>query len=210
MVILKPVEQFCTYKYKNKWMENHEKNYLLNEKVDWKLNMLWSEKINFVMETIKEKYFDTEYYGWCDIGYFRNRPNDLNIGISRNWPSPKRINALFKNKIYYACINNNNEYINQLKSLVKNKNENGLPNTPIPPDQLSIAGGFFISHKQNLDWWHNEYYTKLKKYFDNNYLVKDDQIIVADCVFTNAEKFHLCKETAANYDNWFLFQRFLL
>jgi hypothetical protein len=39
--------------------------------------MLWSEKISFVKETMDNQYFNTEYYGWCDIGYFRNRSNDL-------------------------------------------------------------------------------------------------------------------------------------
>ena len=36
---------------------------------------------------IDEKIFDTPWYGWCDIGYFRN-----NNGIVKNWPNnDKRI-----------------------------------------------------------------------------------------------------------------------
>jgi hypothetical protein len=210
MAIIKPMEEFYTWKYREKWIENHEHNMLLNTKVDWKLNMLWCEKINFVRETIENKYFDTEYYGWCDIGYFRGRSNDLPINMLEKWPSHDKIMNLDKTKIYYAQINNNQFYMDQLKKLILNKNSVLLPKVPIPPDQLSIAGGFFISHFENIPWWHNEFYGKLERYFSYNYLVKDDQIIVADCVFSNMHRFHLCKENNVNYDNWFLFQRYLL
>jgi hypothetical protein len=90
-----------------------------------------------------------------------------------------------------------------------NKNSIGLPEIPILPEQLSIAGGFFVSYKDNIEWWRNTYDAKLKLYFENNYLVKDDQIIIVDCVFSDFIHFHLCKEED-NYDNWFLFQRYLL
>ena len=209
IVILRPVEKFYTYNYKNQWIDNHERNYLLKDKVDWKLNMLWSEKINFVMETAREKYFDTEFYGWCDIGYFRGRFCDFNPTNLKDWPSENKIKNLFKNKIYYAQVNNSNEYIEKLKTIIKDKDSRGLPNTPIPPDQVSIAGGFFLSNRDNLTWWHETYYSQLFNYFKNGYLVKDDQIIVADCIYSNPNKFNLCKENVTKYDNWFLFQRVL-
>jgi hypothetical protein len=209
--IIKPLENCSTYKYKEKWIENHKKNYWLNEKIAWELNMLWSEKIHFVNETIENKYFDTEYYGWCDIGYFRNRQNDFSKEKLKYWPSSKKIKSLNKNKIYYALVNNNYEYVDFLSKNINNKTEKDLPKIPIPPNQISIAGGFFICHKDKLLWWHEYYYDKLKKYFDNNYLVKDDQIVIADCIFSKPYEFELCKEEEEyQYDNWFLFQRYLL
>ena len=43
-----------------------------SHKTDWKLNMLWSEKIAFVKKCYDNKYFpETDWYGWVDIGYFR-------------------------------------------------------------------------------------------------------------------------------------------
>jgi hypothetical protein len=93
--------------------------------------------------------------------------------------------------------------------IINDKNSIGLPSRPIPPNQISIAGGFFISHKDKLEWWRNTYDNKLKLYFENEYLVKDDQIIIADCVFSNLADFCLCKEQNHRNDNWFLFQRFL-
>jgi hypothetical protein len=169
--------------------------------------MLWAEKINFVKETIERKYFDTEFYGWCDIGYFRNRNNDTNTSELRNWPNPEKMNNLDKNKIVYACINNNNVYLSNLIQIIQNKNSNGLPSEPIPPFQNSIAGGFFILHKDMIDWWFTTFDNKLYLYFTHNYLVKDDQIIIADCVFSNLESFCLFREFQYPYDNWFMFQR---
>lgn len=210
MIIIKPFDQFYNYRYANQWNDNHNKNFLLNDRTDWKLNMLWSEKVHFVNETMTNKYFDTDFYGWCDIGYFRGRPNDLEVNRISAWPSPNKISDLKTNKIYYACINNNNEYINQLSRMINNKNEVGLPVNEIPANQLSIAGGFFIAHKSKLQWWVDTYAEKLELYFRNGYLVKDDQIIVADCIFSNLSHFQICSENNPNYDNWFLFQRYLL
>ena len=111
-IIIKPLENFYNYKYKDFWIKNHNKNLLLNDKSNWELNMLWSEKVWFVKDCIERKCFDTEFYGWCDIGYFRNRNEDLNTSLLSNWPSNEKILQLDKNKICYACINNDNKYMN--------------------------------------------------------------------------------------------------
>ena len=207
-IILKPFENFYNYKYKDYWIKNHEKNNLLNNMVDWKVNMLWSEKVWFVNETIQNKYFETDYYGWCDIGYFRNRSDDLNISNLNNWANNLKIQNLNANTIHYACINNDKNFINFLYKLINNKNENELPIERIPNNQNSIAGGFFILYKNKIDWWCKKFDNKLEKYFKNNYLVKDDQIILVDCIFSDIKHFTIYSENL-NYDNWFMFQRIL-
>ena len=210
-VIIKPLNQFYNYKYKLRWIENHKKNSLLNDKSSWELNMLWAEKISFVKETIERKYFNTEFYGWCDIGYFRNRVGlDTNINELMRWPDNHKINGLDKNKIIYACVNCNDKYLNDLINIIKNKNSKGLPKTPIPPKQVSLAGGFFILHKSRIDWWFHTFDAKLSLYFNNHYLVKDDQIIIADCVFSELHNFELIREYKPPYDNWFVFQRYFI
>lgn len=210
-MIIKPVEQFYNWKYKDYWLINHLNNHSLNQRTEWKLNMLWSEKTYFVKETVSNKYFDTEFYGWCDIGYFRNRDRkDLSPNQLSSWPNLARINNLNKDKIHYACINNDNSEISQLMKCVNDKNEYGLPTIPIDPTQISIAGGFFILHGLKAEWWQKTYDDKLRLYFENAYLVKDDQIILADIVFSNMSIFSLHKEQDDMLDNWFLFQRLLL
>jgi hypothetical protein len=90
-IVLKPLEDFYNYKYKEDWIKNHTKNVMLNTKSSWELNMLWSEKIRFVKETRDKKYFNTEMYGWCDAGYFRNRNGDLNTTYLKTWANTEII-----------------------------------------------------------------------------------------------------------------------
>jgi hypothetical protein len=207
-IVLREVEDFYFYKYKEHWEKNHNNSILAN-RIEWKLNMLWSEKIAMVKDTIEKKYFDTEYYGWCDIGYFRSREIDTPMNLLVNWPNQDKINKLNKTNIHYALVNNNENYINMLAQIILDKNEKGLPSTPIPQNQVSIAGGFFVLYKDNIDWWLETYENKLKLYFDNHYVVKDDQMIIIDCIINNINNFSLYKEIS-NYDNWFMFQRLFL
>jgi hypothetical protein len=207
-IIIKPLEKFYNYKYKDYWIKNHELNHLLNDKSCWELNMIWSEKIQFVKETAENKYFDTTFYGWCDIGYFRNRPYDTHISKLSNWGNNINFLNEHANKISYACINNDENYMIFLYNIVNNRNTNDLPVLPIPSQQNSIAGGFFVLHKDNIEWWSTTYDHRLKLYFENGYLVKDDQIILVDCILSNLDKFSLFRENN-NVDNWFMFQRIL-
>lgn len=209
-IIIKPFEQFYFYKYEKEWLLNHKKNSTLNHQIDWKLVMLWCEKIPFVNETIKEKYFETEIYGWCDIGYFRNRENDMKKNELTNWPDKEIVDSLDKNKIHYARVNNYNHEFNNLQNIVLNKNEYELPIQPIPENQVSIGGGFFICHSSKINWWLDTFEKKLVSYFDNNYLVKDDQMIIINCYFLEEKHFELHCEYDNSYDIWFMFQRLLL
>lgn len=209
-IVIKQFENIHNYTYKEYWETNHERNVLLNDRTEWRLNALWSEKVYFVNETMENQYFDTEFYGWCDIGYFReNYIQTLNPEIMKQWPNQEKMNELDKTKIYYSLVNSNNDYLQQLSQIIQTKNEKGLPVVEIPQDQVSIGGGFFITHKDNVGYWCNTYDQKLRLYFENGYLVKDDQIIIADCVFTDLHKFVLCREMNARFDPWFVFLRFL-
>jgi len=209
-VIIKPIDQFHNYAYKDSWIENHKKNYLLNDKSCWELNMLWSEKVWFVKETIERKYFDTSFYGWCDIGYFRNRPDDLHTRQLAHWGNNLQLLENNKDKIGYACINNDNGYMNYLYKIVNNKNHHGLPVQEIPAHQNSIAGGFFFLHKDKIDWWSATFDSKLQTYFKHDYLVKDDQILLVDCILSQLDAFTLFREKKQEFDNWFMFQRYFL
>jgi hypothetical protein len=99
--------------------------------------------------------------------------------------------------------------MNHLFKIVKNKNNHGLPRQEIPANQNSIAGGFFILHKDKIDWWCKTYDNKLFLYFNNDYLVKDDQIILVDCILSDIDNFFLFRENKEGLDNWFMFQRIL-
>lgn len=208
-IILVEFEEFYNYKYKYQFINNHN-NTVLKNMIDWKLNMLWSEKISFVKKTIDNKYFDTEYYGWCDIGYFRGRPNDISVDLIKTWPNSQKISELNKNKVHYAIINNNQEYMNFIIMMLRNRLGNGLPMHQLPQNQLSVAGGFFILTPRKIDWWFKEYDNALSLYLSNNYVVKDDQMVIIDCISQNLNEFELYTEEDEMYDNWFMFQRILI
>jgi len=211
-VIMKEWDEFYGYNWKDKWINNHTKNNSLNDnsrfKTDWKLNMLWSEKINFVKEAKDNKLFNSDWYGWCDIGYFRGG-NNLTREEIRKWPNIDKINLLNKDKIYYGLPGNRKE-LNLLTSNILMKNENNMPVIPISPHQVSIAGGFFLSHKDKIDWWNTTYYNRLNDYFTYNYLVKDDQMVIIDCIINDIKNFILIEEPDPRKDRWFVFQSFLI
>jgi hypothetical protein len=209
-IVIKPIEDFIGYKYRDFWTENHDKNNLLNQKINWELNMLWSEKVHFVHQTLISNYFPkTEYYGWIDIGYFRCRPQlDIKRELLLEFPNQEKLQLLDKTKIHYALVNTNTQYINHLIQIIKN-------NATIPPDQISIGGGCFIGDASKIEWWKNTFANKLEHYIDQKQLVKDDQIIIVDCIFNDFLKgnnnFELHQSNnRENLDPWFLFSRILL
>jgi hypothetical protein len=205
-VVFKEMQNFHCYKYKDFWIENHEKNYLLNDKISWKVNLLWNEKISFIYDALLNHSND-EWFIWCDIGYFRcENYGDLSVEEINKWPNVDKINILDTNKIYYAQVINNLNNIYKLSF----SNYNKTQKIQIPPNQVSIAGGFFIIHKKMIKWWFNIYYNKVDHYIKNKYLIKDDQIIIIHSIFENFNHFKLVKENNEKKNKWFLFQRALL
>jgi hypothetical protein len=213
-IIIKPFEDFYTYRYKDFWIKNHEKSNLnLHTHTDWKVNMLWNEKVFFVNETIKNKYFDTLYYGWCDIGYFRNRRNDLHTRYLSKWPNNKKLlNSQFKDDcIHYGCVQNNTITYVKLTNDIKTHYINKLTCQPsIQFDETCFAGGFFILHPKWINTYMKLYDEKMMYYFVNNFIIKDDQMIIMDIIFTNPRMFYIHTEDNEQFDNWFMFQRLLL
>ena len=208
-IVVKPIEEWTQYENRIFWQENHTKNVFLNQKIDWKLNMLWSEKVHFVWNTIMYNYFvedaQNSMYGWIDIGYFRGRPVDTELRRLTEFPNPSRIRALDPTKIHYALVNNKMPQIQYIEHCVQT-------GQPIHPQQISVGGGCFFGTKEKIEEWRDVFTIILQEYIDANKLVKDDQIIVAEAVFSlkYGGLFYLHREVNPNYDNWFMFSRLLL
>ena len=213
-IIIKPISKFYTYKYKNNWIINHANSDIdLHKKIDWKLNMLWNEKVFLVQETIQNRYFNTMYYGWCDIGYFRNRQNDLHTNYLQSWPnSRKLLSSPFNSSfIHYGCLQRNPIIYNNLKGDIQQHYNNGL--TSQPTNKLletCFSGGFFILKPELIDVYATIYNEKLLYYFTNRFIIKDDQTIIMDIIFTNPGLFYIHNERDRRFDNWFMFQRLLV
>jgi hypothetical protein len=212
-IIIKPMTEFYGYRYKNEWIKNHNTSeLLLHKKIDWQLNMLWCEKIHFVNETTRNRYFDTRYYGWCDIGYFRNL-DYKKLDTLKMWPSPLSLLYNFPNKIHYGCVQKdqikykilqndiithysyNNYHITKKTSPCNSKNI----------EEICFAGGFFVLTQALAEIYGKLFDAKLQYYFKNEYVIKDDQQIIMDCIFTNPQLFQIHFS-----ENWFMFQEVLL
>jgi hypothetical protein len=209
--IIKPMEDFYGYRYKDAWIKNHNTSHLsLHKKIDWRLNMLWCEKIHFVNETIRNKYFTTMYYGWCDIGYFRNL-TAAKMSLLSDWPSPTKI-LKSPNKIHYGCVQTNPGKYNGLQNDITThytRHYNNLKKTaPISSEKIEdvcFSGGFFILTKPLAEIYGRLFDIKLQYYFQNGFTIKDDQQIIMDCIFTNPQLFHIHFSS-----DWFMFQNILL
>lgn len=213
-LIIKNFEDFYTYKYKDNWIKNHEQSNLdLHAHTDWKLNMLWNEKVFFVNQTIANKYFNTQYYGWCDIGYFRNRNNDTPTKFLQKWPNAETLmNLPFNNNcIHYGCIQNDNLTYVLLSNEIKKHYLTKSSSQPLIHNNANcFAGGFFILKPNMIDNYTKLYNEKLVYYFANNFIIKDDQTIIMDIIFCNQHLFYIHTEANPYMDNWFMFQRLLL
>jgi hypothetical protein len=217
------------YKYAAEWRRNHENNHTLKMTTGWELNMLWSEKLWLLKDAVADVTDVADvadvadvgsvggWIAWCDVGYFRNGRDDVHTNGGLNyvqWASPKRMAMLDPSKIYYSIVNNNPVELGNLRNIINNRDPiTRLSKTPIPPAQVSIGGGFCLLKPNMIDDWCTEYEFKLEDYFLGKRLVKDDQMILVDCIFTNPTskpRFYLVAQHDQQYNPWFVFQRFLM
>jgi hypothetical protein len=202
-IVIKEFEDFhCAT---DKWLENHERNDELNHKskhnTDYKLNMIWNEKVAFVHDAFTRQIFDTEYYCWCDIGYFRNSQFPIN-----EWPNEDKLKIVNKDTIHYCQIVHDHQLSILINKHLPNKDSKYIKGQ-LDPNQESIAGGFFLTHSSNIEWWFNQYYEIMNWYLDNDMLIKDDQIIIITAFIHKWSCFTLIKARCGN--KWFGFQDFL-
>jgi hypothetical protein len=230
-VILKPFSEFHNYKYERFWMDNNARaESKLKDITDWHLNMLWCEKTHFVRETIEKQYFDTEYYGWCDIGYFRDTLSSdaYRERIHKHWPNPNKIAILHKDKVYYGCnippseLDKCYNYHGRHFHLSNIDATTGIPIDLYNPRAHMLSGGFYITGRKKALWWCWRFQEILERYITNNVVIQDDQHIIAHCVFVSntsgiswergiIRDFCILTVNETNVDKlWFLFRDFLL
>lgn len=227
-VVVKPFAEFQNYKHERFWIRNNERNEnKLRDIADWRLSMLWCEKTNLVKETIEKRYFDTEYYGWCDIGYFRDSLSVASSSASyrdtiRNaWSNPAIIQRLHKDKVYYGCNITPKHIYSLTKWMTRHFDPSNIdPTTGVPRDLYHsdahyFSGGFYIAGREKALWWNDTFQRALEKYINADAFIKDDQHIISYCVFTGS----LDADFRIVYSNhntdrdercWFVFRDFLL
>jgi hypothetical protein len=229
-VFTKPYTDFYNYKYAEYWKNNNNNpECKLYDVADWRLNMLWCEKVHFVNQTMEGRYFDTntDYYGWCDIGYFRDtlaKSGYANL-IRERWPNPAKLNALDITQVYYGCNIRPDHTSIALKYYLEHfspsniDNKTGIPRTIYHKKAHLISGGFFITGREKMKWWVNTFQTTLEAYIAHNAVIQDDQQLISDCIFrhhisseSGSERhFRIMKVNETLPDKlWFMFRDILL
>jgi len=78
------------YAYKN-YLKQFKETYIIDRaksrhSID--LYIIWSEKVNFLKESIKNNYFNTKYFFWVDAGLFKQKNMENYVN---NWPSISKV-----------------------------------------------------------------------------------------------------------------------
>ena len=222
-VIVKPMTEFYNYKFERFWTTNNNRyESQLKDIADWRVHMLWCEKSHFVRETIENQYFKTEYYGWCDIGYFRDTllNDEYRDMIHKSWPNPTTIRRLHKNKIYYGCNIQPKHMTTTTNWMIQHFHPSNInPTTGVPrevyhPNAHYFSGGFYITGREKAIWWCYTFQRALETYINANAFIKDDQHIISYCIFTGStdRDFRIVYSNNNNSIDqpWFIFRDFLL
>ena len=201
-IVILEKEDWDLIQYEEQLLNNFERNICLKNQLSFEVWLVYLQKTYLVKKTIKDNHFDTKFYGWCDIGYFRNT-------TAKDWATSRSLNKLSYEKINYCLMKN--LFIDKLRFFLNQKNSTiDKVRRRIPPNQQSIAGGFFIGNKGKCLEWSGFFDTTLMYYLDNDLLIKDDQIIILDCVLQKERFFNLVNSSRKPFERkWTYFCHYL-
>jgi hypothetical protein len=190
VIIQTEISEFYNYKYLEQWKKTLE---LDNEKHlhNTELYMIWAEKSQFLKLGAEKNPFRSEFFLWCDIGYFRNTPEQVPIAELRNFPNIDKIKILPRCRILMLLVNH------------------------IPLNKLDgmhyivqkIGGGMFGGFRETIAGWANAYDAALNIFFTNNIFAGQDQLIMR-FIIDKVPNLCLCINSPS-FEDWFLLHRLL-
>lgn len=98
------------------------------------LYAIWNEKMRFVDRAIKLNPFRTEWFCWCDAGYFRNAAE---MAYYRTWPSASFVAGAMRDKLYITAIN---PFL---------ASERGNASTSAMAGKVRLAAGVMFAHAEH-------------------------------------------------------------
>ena len=165
------IENFYTYKYKNKM--RIDKTHCPSKE----LNLIWHEKIFLIKKAYEINKFNSEYFMWVDAGLAPYRDK---IPPSDVFPNIDKLNLLPKDKLVYSATKFLGNY-DYNENLVKKNSYYHY-----------IAGTSYILHKSKIEDFVNIYKNYLDKLLDNNN-IWTDQVIWTHIFRDNKKLFYkLC------------------
>jgi hypothetical protein len=102
------------------------------------LYVVWAEKMRFVERAIHSNPFGSEWFCWCDAGYFRNASE---MPYYRTWPSPSFIAKAARDKLHITGIN---------PFLAAELNAGGgIPSSLSMVGKVRLAAGVMLAHAEH-------------------------------------------------------------
>lgn len=207
---IKELNEFELFKYKDIFYQNTNKDFF-KKKISYQLIQIWINRHLFMKEIFDLYNFrnfyninNIDYYCYLDIGYFRDYKINLNL------------TSLNQKKIYIGLIENNKDYIKNLKNKLISFNKSSIENSLlISKHEYSFGGGCIIVHSTLVNYWNKLFNDCFNKFISSNIKFKDDQTIIRQILFSlnDWEKFCVisCKDGFTKKDDkdWFPFRNLL-
>ena len=132
------------------------------------LYIIWSEKMNFLKESIQNNYFNTTYFFWVDAGLFRKKNMKKYINY---WPSIHKIKK------------DPRVILNGIREINKEELNNLMKFDPIFHAKFmndpNVAAGFFGGSSYNILKFIKYYYEILELFYEKNIFIGSEQNIYA-------------------------------
>ena len=192
--IIKELETFELFNYKELFIKNLK--YFPYHTIDWKVLLLYVNR-HFFIKDIKKKY-NSEYYSYLDIGYFRYIDPTQKYNIN--------LDNLNKDRIYLGKINNQNNEVIKIEKIFIDLSKYQLE--PLLKDIHLIGGGGNIIHNLSVKNWLRLYKQSLDEFLTKDIDFKDDQPILINMFLKNKNLFKLIYGKVKN-DTWFPFINYL-
>lgn len=159
------IEDFYTYKYKNKMIV--DKTHCPSQE----LNLVWNEKIFLIQKALEINKFNSDYFMWIDAGLspYRNKVPSI-----KTFPDISKLNSLPKDKFIYSST----QYLGDYNEKLVTKNNY----------YHHISGTSYIIHKDKINFFVEIYKIYLELLIDNNN-IWTDQVIWTHIYKDNKDKF---------------------
>tara|TARA_B110001450_G_C17639190_1_gene488607 strand:+ start:429 stop:1223 length:795 start_codon:yes stop_codon:yes gene_type:complete len=185
------LEDLYTYKYNDYFIKDNKidpEKYHAPE-----LYLIWNNKVAFMHDAFKNKFFDTEYYMWTDIGMLREEKlyDILNANEFKC-----NVEKLDKYKITLLKLDNFTlEELSYKNTIMPYKYQTGINR---------CGGGAIISSKFLIEKWFNIYYSMLDTFVLNDFFAGKDQNILNNIYIKYGDNlFNLVEPNNYNLDKWF-------
>jgi hypothetical protein len=164
-IVVIDITEFLVHKYdpifREQWKGDQENLYHTVE-----LYKIWNEKLEFVRKVVEKNPFDSKYFFWIDLGYFRGRKAAEEHILEHNWPSAGRVHLLDDNKLLVLRMRQiHQDHCDSYETISQKFGWFG------------ISGNLFGGTKTAVTAFHSQFYPTLEAMAEQNYFIGKDQTI---------------------------------